>query len=62
MVTKSVEPGMFNCITSDITNNKHIPVDDKLDGCRVDNGNVLYNMENGDVYKYDLENKRWMLQ
>lgn len=53
----------FDCITADITSNKHIPSDDGfLCGVKVLNGDILYNMQNGDTYKYDKENKTWLLQ
>lgn len=53
----------FDCITADITSNKHIPSDDGfLCGVKVLNGDILYNMETGDTYKYDLANKTWILQ
>lgn len=52
----------FDCITSDIDANKHIPKDGMLCGVEVENGDILYNMENGDTYKYDKENKEWLLQ
>ena len=33
-----------------------------LCGVEVVNGDILYNMENGDTYKYDKENKVWLMQ
>ena len=52
----------YNCITADITSNKHIP-DSKgnLLGVKVDNGDILFNFETSDTYKYDEENKVWKL-
>ena len=54
----------FRCITSDITNNKHIPdANGKLCGYVVENGDQLAVMDGSkDVYLYDLENKIWIKQ
>ena len=53
----------FDCITTDITNNNHLPDSNgMLCGVKVENGDILYNMDNGDTYKWDGENKKWLPQ
>lgn len=52
----------YNCITADITANKHIPdAKGNLLGVKVENGDILFNFETSDTYKYDEENKVWKL-
>ena len=52
----------YNCITADITANKHIPdAEGCLCGVKVDIGDALLDMSTSNVYKYDEENKVWKL-
>lgn len=52
----------YNCITADITANKHLPDSDgNLLGIKLDNGDQLFDMETSTAYKYDEENKVWKL-
>ena len=55
----------FRCNTNDILNNKHIPINGKLDGVIITNGDELYVFagdKKHNVYMYDIDTKTWEQQ
>lgn len=55
----------FRGLKADVTANKHLPNAIGImesTGVKLDNGDELYCMDNGDTYLYDEENQVWIKQ
>ena len=55
----------FRGLSSDVTANKHLPNSKGImlcTGTKLNNGDELYCIDNGDTYIYDAENIVWIKQ